>query len=128
MYEKGIVHRDLKVDNLIIDISKDEIEKIKFLNRKLNKPSFTLSSNLNIKELKVKIIDLNVSRSRDFKNSEYSGESKKNMIMYSISGTPHFSAPELLRCMSYTEQVDIWSVGCIIYYLCLGEIPFKGNS
>lgn len=80
-------------------------------------------------EIHVKIIDLNVSRSRDYCSSEYSGSSKKNMIMYSISGTPHFSAPELLNCVTcYTEQVDMWSIGCIVYYLCIGDLPFKAHT
>lgn len=77
--------------------------------------------------IKIKIIDLNVSRSKV--NLSYDGTSKKNMIMYSISGTPHYSAPELLECLTcYTEQVDLWSVGCLIYYMIRGHTPFKGTT
>ena len=75
----------------------------------------------------VKIIDFNVSRSRQ--NVEYDGECKKNMIMYSIAGTPQFSAPELLDCVTcYTEQVDIWSIGCIMYFMSLGKLAYNGGK
>ena len=75
----------------------------------------------------VKIIDFNVSRSRQ--NVEYDGECKKNMIMYSIAGTPQFSAPELLDCVTcYTEQVDIWSIGCIMYFMSIGKLAYNGGK
>jgi serine/threonine protein kinase len=49
------------------------------------------------------------------------------MILLSIAGTPQFSAPELLENIGcYTEQVDIWSAGCIMHYLATGKIPYSG--
>lgn len=83
-----------------------------------------------LNNMKIKIIDFNVSRSKSSKiNFIFDRESKKNVIMYSIAGTPYFSAPELLACMTcYTEQVDIWAVGCLLYYITQGVLPFKGNK
>jgi len=79
-------------------------------------------------KIKIKIIDFNVSRSKDT-IFNYDVESKKNVIMYSIAGTPFYSAPELLDCLScYTEQVDIWSAGCLLFYISQGTLPYKGNK
>jgi serine/threonine protein kinase len=32
-------------------------------------------------------------------------------------GTPIYMAPEIWNMESYTEKVDIWSIGVITYYL-----------
>lgn len=88
-------------------------------------PDFDLYKNLT--DIKLKIIDLNASRAR--KTILYDGNSKKNMIMYSISGTPQFSAPELLEGYTcYTEQVDLWSLGCLIYVTTQAQLPYPGNK
>jgi len=32
-----------------------------------------------------------------------------------ICGTPAFTAPEIIRDESYRQEVDLWSVGCIVW-------------
>lgn len=39
-------------------------------------------------------------------------------------GTPYFVAPEILRKKPYDQQADMWSVGCIVYLLLSGRLPF----
>lgn len=103
----------------MIDISNEEIKKVKTADK--TKEGFVLSN------LKLKIIDFNVSRSR--KITTYNPDSKKNLLLMSIAGTPQFSAPELLNNITcYTEQVDIWSVGCLMFYLACGKLPYNGNK
>ena len=43
-------------------------------------------------------------------------------------GTPFFVAPEILVRRPYDQQSDMWSVGCIIYLLLSGNLPFSGLS
>eukprot|EP00522_Entomoneis_paludosa_P008347 CAMPEP_0172456586 /NCGR_PEP_ID=MMETSP1065-20121228/16392_1 /TAXON_ID=265537 /ORGANISM="Amphiprora paludosa, Strain CCMP125" /LENGTH=583 /DNA_ID=CAMNT_0013209697 /DNA_START=279 /DNA_END=2030 /DNA_ORIENTATION=- len=43
-------------------------------------------------------------------------------------GTPFFVAPEILLRKGYDEQSDMWSVGCIIFLLLSGNLPFMGRS
>ncbi|KAL0582887.1 hypothetical protein ABG067_007148 [Albugo candida] len=44
-------------------------------------------------------------------------------------GTPNFLAPEILDSNdSYSEQVDIWSLGCMLHCLLLGKPPFEGKK
>lgn len=43
-------------------------------------------------------------------------------------GTPFFVAPEILLRKGYDQASDMWSVGCIIFLLLSGNLPFMGRS
>ncbi|KAG7370871.1 protein kinase [Nitzschia inconspicua] len=43
-------------------------------------------------------------------------------------GTPAFVAPEILVGKQYNTQVDMWSVGCLIYMLIGGYPPFQDET
>lgn len=43
-------------------------------------------------------------------------------------GTPFFVAPEILTRKPYDQQSDMWSVGCIVFLLLSGNLPFMGRS
>ena len=44
------------------------------------------------------------------------------------TGTPYYCSPEIWKDLSYDYKSDIWSVGCIIYELCMLKPPFRGTS
>ena len=45
------------------------------------------------------------------------------------AGTPHFKAPEIIQGQEYDNKVDIWSAGCIAYYLFAGcWYPFGADA
>ena len=37
-------------------------------------------------------------------------------------------APELLENRTYTEKVDMWSLGCILYEMCALQPPYVATS
>jgi len=43
-------------------------------------------------------------------------------------GTPLYLSPELIKQIPYDFKVDIWSVGCSMYYLACLEPPFQGDN
>ena len=45
------------------------------------------------------------------------------------AGTPHFKAPEIIDGQEYDNKVDVWSAGCIAYYLYAGcSYPFGAEA
>lgn len=42
-------------------------------------------------------------------------------------GTPLYVAPEMLDSNLSGPFTDLWALGCIIYQLLTGDVPFKAN-
>lgn len=49
-------------------------------------------------------------------------------VLTSVKGTPLYMSPEVLYSQPYDHLADIWSLGCIIYEVLVGETPFSTNS
>jgi calcium/calmodulin-dependent protein kinase I len=96
LHSQGIAHRDLKPDNLMF-MSKD--------------PN---SSNYNT----IKLADFGFAKFTD-----------PQEVMKTVCGTPLYIAPEVLEAdmpdhPGYGCEVDIWSIGVILYLLLCGFPPF----
>lgn len=61
----------------------------------------------------VKLIDFDISRE----------QKKWNHDVTTIMGTTPYAAPEILDFRYPTNRVDIYSLGCILYYMLTGESP-----
>ena len=48
--------------------------------------------------------------------------------MKTACGTPGYVAPEVLAHDQYSSQVDLWSIGVIVYILLCGFPPFYGDN
>mmetsp|Transcript_26000 Transcript_26000/g.53380 ORF Transcript_26000/g.53380 Transcript_26000/m.53380 type:complete len:346 (-) Transcript_26000:9-1046(-) len=67
----------------------------------------------------IKLIDFGLAR----KHFPHKGEPP----LTSVSGTPYYIAPEVLR-KSYDKACDVWSVGVIAHILLCGQPPFNGAN
>ena len=43
-------------------------------------------------------------------------------------GTPLYMPPEIINNEEYDTKVDIWSMGCLIFEMMSGKMPFTGTS
>ncbi|KYQ90116.1 putative protein serine/threonine kinase [Tieghemostelium lacteum] len=72
--------------------------------------------NLFIDQMRIKLGDFGLST-----KIEHDGERKKT-----ICGTPNYIAPEILdNGNGHSYEVDIWSIGIILYTLLIGKPPFE---
>ena len=49
-------------------------------------------------------------------------------LYHTICGSPHYMAPEILKYKKYTNNVDLWSLGIILYHLCYKKVPFDKSK
>ena len=101
-----IIHRDLKLDNILLNFA-SEYDK----------------QTLNLKNCQVKIIDFGFAT---ILNSD-----KTNTVL----GTPPNMDPKILEQITtgiptngYTEKVDIWSLGTLCYEMIMGYSPFRATN
>jgi serine/threonine protein kinase len=69
--------------------------------------------------------DFGVIKIMDFGLSKIISTQEKMVDGY---GTLSYVAPEVLLRTPYNKEVDIWSMGVILYYMLCGHLPFKGNK
>ena len=62
----------------------------------------------------VKITDFGLSKILDEENDK----------AFTICGTPQYLAPEVLLKKGYDKGVDWWSLGCVMYEMLTGKLPF----
>jgi cGMP-dependent protein kinase len=43
---------------------------------------------------------------------------------FTVVGTPHYMAPEVITCKGYNQLADLWSIGVILYEFVCGRVPF----
>jgi predicted Ser/Thr protein kinase len=69
---------------------------------------------------RIKILDFGLARL----DSEVRQISQAGLII----GTPTFMAPEQARGQTVDYRADLFSLGCVLYWLCTGRLPFRGTD
>ena len=101
-HQVGILHRDLKPDNIFI------------VREKAGKADF------------VKIIDFGISK---FQSLSGSSDSMKMTATGVVVGTPYYLSPEQARGVREIDaRSDLYAVGVIMYECATGRVPFQAES
>lgn len=103
-----IIHRDLKPENILLATDSPEPLSDESLD-KWYSPG-------RVMQLKLKIADFGIAR-----------EALSAFAVTQV-GTPFYIAPEICQNKVYTNKVDMWSLGCIVYELIAKQPPFNGNN
>ena len=97
-HDAGVIHRDLKPDNIFITPINDGSDF-------------------------VKVLDFGVAKLRKTDDSDTTLTQ-----MGAVFGTPKDMAPEQTQNISLDGRSDLYSVGIIFYELLLGNVPFDGEN
>lgn len=99
VHSRGIIHRDIKTENVMLTESGQ-----------------------------TKLIDFGSAKDTQHPEVEVPGNSMRNKKFENFVGTPHFMAPECINNKESTVKSDIWSLGCMLYFMVAGYSPFQGAS
>jgi len=99
-HQNGLVHRDIKPANIVV-------------------------SRVSAAWDFVKVLDFGLVKLEGARQSE---KSVKLTAENSVSGTPGFIAPEVVLGDKTDHRVDIYSLGCVGYWLITGKLVFEGPS
>jgi len=98
----GIVHRDIKLENIM-----------------LRRDGY------------VKILDFGLAKLTDKNWSGVDNEAATRMLNTSpgvVMGTVYYMSPEQARGLPVDERTDIWSLGVVLYEMICGSHPFTGAT
>src|SRR6187399_2173815 len=101
-HAKGVVHRDMKPENVFLQRTADG-EEI------------------------VKIVDFGIAQLRS-KDTEVAQPKRRLTRTGMIFGTPEYMAPEQAGGKHADPRSDIYSVGIIMYEMFTGAVPFTGDT
>mmetsp|Transcript_17548 Transcript_17548/g.17509 ORF Transcript_17548/g.17509 Transcript_17548/m.17509 type:complete len:325 (+) Transcript_17548:519-1493(+) len=119
VHKLNYIHRDIKPDNVLI--GRDGHVKLSdFGLCKLSEVQpDNLYSNLNKLEDEARVKQY-IEKKSDYK--------RNRALAYSTVGTPDYIAPEVFGRGGYTETVDWWSVGVILFEMVVGYPPFFSDE
>ena len=109
LHHNKILHRDLKLDNILLHFESEEDKQ-----------------NFNLLKSQVKVIDFGFARYLENEG-----------LAQSILGSPINMDPQILAKMrkidnnqsfGYDQKADIWSLGTVCYEILIGTPPFDANS
>ncbi len=98
-HNRGIFHRDLKPNNIMLS---DE----------------GTSSPI------AKIVDFGIAKSED----EDSKSAFSTSVQHGLLGSPLYMAPEIARGKPADRRSDIYSLGCLFFFTLTGQPPFRGDT
>jgi serine/threonine protein kinase len=61
------------------------------------------------------------------KKKSYNKGDARDLVVKMLKA-PFFVSPEILMRQAYDQMSDMWSVGCIVFLLLSGNLPFMGRS
>jgi CheY-like chemotaxis protein len=119
-YERGLVHRDIKPSNLLVTWAADPGDQNSVNGFKVARfrSRFT-------RKAVIKILDMGLARFGKVQESVGPADITREGH---VVGTADYMAPEQwMNPHTVDIRADIYSLGCTLYFLLTGQVPFPGD-
>jgi serine/threonine protein kinase len=107
-HDKSIIHRDIKHSNIMVCRYGRDVDFVKVVD-------FGIAKDLRIGE------DTVIGSRTGNGGGARTGD--REML-----GSPSFISPEQVRGLDSDARTDIYSLGCVLYHLVTGKVPFSGKT
>lgn len=128
IHSKGIVHRDLKFDNLLATYREDSEDGFELMvaDFGLSAPPGHVSPGKVRGGGKIKSLLKRLTSGKKSKKDDKIFYSKRSRRLLEVWGTVEYLSPEVRSSHSrgYGSQVDAWAVGCLLVEMLTGELAF----
>ena len=109
--------RDLKPENILVDTD-GYIKLCQSLCRYLPRPNVVATMNSKAADLASLLVVILGDFGASFKLVSPNEKTK------TVTGTPDYMAPEMIRNQGHNRAVDYWAMGCLLYDMICRESPF----
>ena len=123
-----IIHRDLRSDNVMVNgegVAK--VSEFGLSRRKRFQMKSSPRSSLEVSETHPPIVSSSQEKSHEKSHEKGKEESALSYVFVSEGG-PSFTPPELLLSKSYSEKVDSYNFGIMVWQIVARQIPHRGKS
>lgn len=117
IHSKGIIHTDLKVENILVKKPNNVTQHM--INNKRKK-----GKSCTVKKEEYDIADITDVVICDLGTAIYNTDDDKPTEIQ----TSHYMAPEVLLGYPYDYKIDYWSLGCVAYELLTDDLLFSCDS
>ncbi|MBI4854463.1 MAG: SUMF1/EgtB/PvdO family nonheme iron enzyme [Acidobacteria bacterium] len=99
-HRSGIIHRDIKPDNIVLEKNNGQGEL-------------------------VKVLDFGIAKLKDGPSNEIGGRLTRQGV---IIGSPHYLSPEQCQNSELDARSDLYSLGIVLYEMFTADVPFKAPT